>query len=142
MRLATVALFAIVAAGCNDVRGFEGTWTGPRVGDTPALRKGVNMNASATLAIDGIDTHGIRGHLSISGLVTNAEFVSVEGAEADVLSGISFSGAPLRVYLAFVPIGTGGEALAVIALYDHRVEVRVLRGGAEPLYAIFALAEA
>ena len=139
MRLATLVLFALCA--CNDVRGFEGTWTGPRVGDTPALRQGVSMTASATLSIDGIDTHGIRGHLSISGLVTNAEFVSVEGAEADVLSGISFGGAPLRVYLAFVAIGSAGEALAVIALYDHRIEVRVLRGGAEPLYAIFALAE-
>jgi hypothetical protein len=60
-----------------------------------------------------------------------------------VLSGISFGGAPLRVYLAFVPIPDGGgEALAVIALYDERrIEVRVLRGGSQPLYGIFALAE-
>jgi hypothetical protein len=38
-----------------------------------------------------------------------------------------------------VPDG-GGDALALIALYDdRRVEVRVLRGGTTPLYAIFAL---
>jgi hypothetical protein len=140
VRLATLALFAVVA--CNDVHAFEGSWKGPRVGDTPVLRVGVPMTATATLAIDAVDTHGMRGKLSISGLVANAPFVSVEGAEADALSDISFSGAPLRVYLAFVPIpDAGGEALAVIALFDGRIEVRVMRGGGKPLYAIFALAE-
>ena len=60
-----------------------------------------------------------------------------------MLSAITFSGSPMRVYLAFVPLSDGGgEALAVIALYDDpRIEVRVLRGGAQPIYAIFALAE-
>ena len=142
VRLATLALFAILVLGCNDVRAFEGTWKGPRVGDPAPLHVGVAMTASATLAIDAIDTHGLRGALSISGLVDAAPFVSIEGAEADVLSGISFNGAPIRVYLAFVTIPDGGgEALAVIALYDERrIEVRVLRGGAQPLYGIFALA--
>ena len=60
-----------------------------------------------------------------------------------MLSGITFDGSPSRVYLAFVAIPDGGgEALAVIALYDDkRVEVRVLRGGTQPLYAIFALTQ-
>jgi hypothetical protein len=141
VRLATLVMFAVVA--CNDVHAFEGTWQGPRVGDTPVLRVGVPMTSTATLAIDTVDTHGMHGHLSIDGLVANAAFDSVAGAEADALSDISFSGAPLRVYLAFVAIpDDGGEALAVIALFDHRVEVRILRGGAKALYAIFALAEA
>lgn len=128
---------------CNDVRAFEGTWTGPRVGDAPPLHVGVAMTATATLAIDTIDTHGMHGKLSIAGLVTDADVASVEGAEADVLSGISWNGAPVRVYLAFVAIPDGGgEALAAIALYDaRRIEVRVLRGGSQPLYGIFALAE-
>ena len=34
---------------------------------------------------------------------------------------MTFAGAPLRVYLAFVPIPDGGgDALALIALYDDR----------------------
>jgi hypothetical protein len=47
------------------------------------------------------------------------------------------------VYLAFVGMADGrGDALALIALYDHhRVEVRILRGGSGPLYAIFALSD-
>jgi hypothetical protein len=139
--LATLVLIAVAA--CNDVRAFEGTWTGPRVGDPAPLHVGVAMAATATLSIDTIDTHGLKGKLTISGLVAAADFTSIEGAEADVLSGISFGGAPIRVYLAFVTIPDGGgEALAVIALYDQRrIEVRVLRGGTMPLYGIFALAE-
>jgi len=145
LRWATLLIvgFGLAFAACSDVRAYEGTWIGKRVGDTPVLRVGIASDANATLAIEGIDTHGMRGELSIDGLVTNAEVVSVEGAEADVLSGITFGGSPQRVYLAFVSLPDGGgEALAVIALYDEkRIEVRVLRGGPSPLYGIFALAQ-
>ena len=138
------ATLLLVLAACSDVRDFRGTWTGPRVGDSPVLRAGVAPGAHATLAIDRIDTHGLAARLTIDGLVSDGACVSIEGAEADVLSGMSFDGSPLRVYLAFVAIADGnGEALVVVALYDpHRVEVRVLRGGAAPIYAIFSLAEA
>jgi hypothetical protein len=144
VRCATLWLLLCFAGSpaCNDVRGFQGTWTGKRVGETPVLRVGVAQDATATLSIEALDTHGMRGTLSISGLVERAAITSVEGAEADVLSGITFNGSPQRVYLAFasVPDG-GGEALIVLALYDEsRVELRVLRGGGQPLYAIFALA--
>jgi hypothetical protein len=145
VRLATLATLVtiVLAVGCNDLHAFEGTWTGPRVGESPVLHVGVAPMATATLAIDAVDSHGIRGRLSISDIVTESAFQSVEGAEADVLSNLSFSGEPMRVYLAFVPMpDDGGDALAVIALYDDkRVEVRVLRGGTKPLYSIFALRE-
>lgn len=142
MRWATLAVLVVLAGACNDVRGYEGMWSGKRVGDAPVLRVGIGDGA--TLAIDSIDTHGIRGHLTVVGLIDNAALASIAGAEADVLSGITFNGSPQRVYLAFVPVGdAGGEALAVIALYDeNRVELRILRGGSQPLYAIFALAQA
>jgi hypothetical protein len=114
------------------------------VGDAPALHVGVADDAQATLSIDAVDKHGMHGTITIDGLVPSADLTSVEGAEADVLAGISFSGAPLRVYLAFmdVPDG-GGQALTVVGLYDdHRIEVRVLRGGTLPIYAIFTMTEA
>jgi len=142
VRCATLLLLLCFAA-CNDVRGYEGIWNGKRVGDTPVLRVGIAQDATATLSIDGIDTHGMRGKLSVSGLVGSAAISSVQGAEADVLSGITFNGSPQRVYLAFASLPDGGgEALVVVALYDqNRVEIRVLRGGSQPLYAIFALAQ-
>jgi hypothetical protein len=54
---------------------------------------------------------------------------------------MSFAGAPMRVYLAFVP-ATAGDILAIVALFDsRRIELRLIRGGGAPVYAIFALSE-
>jgi hypothetical protein len=113
------------------------------VGDDPVLRVGAAGITNATLAIDSVDSHGIHGRLSIDQLVADGAVVSLPGAEADALAHLSFGGAPLRVYLAFVALSDGGgEALVITALYDdRRVEVRVLRGGPLPIYAIFALSE-
>ena len=139
VRWATLVLLTLVA--CNDLRDFRGSWTGARVGDAAALR--VGAGDAADLAIDGIDAHGLSARLTIENLLPETQFTSIEGAEADVLANLTFSGGPLRVYLGFVPIpDLGGEAFVVVALYDdRRIEVRVLRGGAQPLYAIFALTE-
>lgn len=133
----------VVLAGCTDLRGFRGDWHGPRVGDDPAVKIGVAADATASLTLDALDVHGVRGRLSVVGLVTDAPFSSLAGAEADALGQMTFDGDPLRVYLAFAPIGDGGgDALAVIALYnDHHVDLRLLRGGSVPIYAIFHLTE-
>jgi hypothetical protein len=138
VRLAT---FLVVLAACNDLRGFEGGWHGPRVGSTPVLT--VGPGSDARLEIDHVDRHGLAGELTIGGLVDQAAFSSVPGAEADALADMTFSGSPLHVYLGFVAIPDGGgQAFAFVALYDdRRVEVRVLRGGTQPLYGIYALAE-
>ncbi|HEY5950314.1 MAG TPA: hypothetical protein VIV40_32695 [Kofleriaceae bacterium] len=145
MRIATLLLAIVVGlAGCNDVRDFAGEWSGARAGTSPAVR--VGEGTSATLTIDTVDRHGLRGHLRVVGTdatapIIDADFQSLEAAEADALATMTFSGAPMRVYLAFVATADG-DALAMIALYDsHRIEVRLLRGGAAPLYAIYALAE-
>jgi hypothetical protein len=130
----------VALAACNDLRGFEGGWHGPRVGDAPVLT--VGPGGDAQLAIDHIDRHELVGELTIAGLVDHGAFQSLPGAEADVLSDMSFDGSPLRVYLGFVAITDGGgQAFAVIALYDdRRVEVRVMRGGTQALYGIYSLA--
>jgi hypothetical protein len=130
-------LLAVLAlAACNDLRDFQGTWEGPRVGDSPVLR--VGLGDGAQLFVDRIDSHGIAGRLAVSGLMPATEFASVPGVEADALANLTFAGSPLRVYLAFVAVPDGaGDA----TLYDDaRVEVRILRGGPRPLYAIYALA--
>lgn len=143
MRWTTVAVLAVVAAGCTDLREFRGDWSGPRVGEAPIVKIGVRDGAYAQLTIDDIDAHGLRARLSIDGVVAGGLVESLPGAEADALANMTFAGSPLRVYLAFLAIPDGGgEALVLIALYDdHRVETRVLRGGATPLYAIFAMTE-
>jgi len=131
--------FVTLLAACNDLREFRGTWQGGRVGDAAVLR--VGAGDAATLAIDDLDNHGIHARLAIEGLVDQTELTPVAGAEADALANMTFAGGPLRVYLGFLAIPDGGgDAFALIALYDdHRVEVRILRNGPRPLYAIFAL---
>jgi hypothetical protein len=138
---AGAALVLLMLVACNDLREFRGTWRGPLVGDT-ALQ--VNPpSGPAALAIEVVDSHHLRARLTVMGLLPETEITSLQAAEADVLSEITFGGSPLKVYLAFaaVPDG-GGDALVVVALYDdRRVEVRLLRGGTRPLYSIFALSE-
>ena len=141
MRWTTLVTGTVLSllVGCNDLRDYRGRWHGERVGDAPALLVGAGERA--TLTLDAIDTHGVRGALAVDGLFAEQPFESLPGAEADALSNMTFAGSPLRVYLAFVPIpDAAGDALALIALYDdRRIEVRLLRGGRIPLYAIFAL---
>ncbi len=137
--LALVSLFVVAVVACNDIRDWGGRWQGKRVGDAPALR--VGPGDAATLEIDGIDTHGIRARIAIDGFLEETRITSLPGAEADALASMTFSGSPLRVFLCFATAHDGnGDALVVIALYDDdRVEVRVLRGGLLPVYAIYAL---
>jgi hypothetical protein len=141
-QVAVVCAVSLAAAlgACTDVRDFRGPWHGPRVGETAELKVGVAADATATLAIDDIDKRGLAGRLTVDGVIDDAPLASLSAAEADALASMTWDGAPLRVYLAFVPAADGGgDALAVIALFDARIELRVLRGGARPVYAIFAL---
>jgi len=143
VRWTTLVVVAALVVGCSDLRDFRGVWEGPRVGTADVVKVGAPQATGATLFIEDIDEHGMSGTISIDGLVADAPVATVPGAEADALAGMTFSGSPLRVYLAFIALADGrGDALAVIALYDHhRIEVRVLRGGSSPLYAIYALTD-
>jgi hypothetical protein len=131
---------------CSDLRDYRGDWHGHRIGDADEVKVGIPDVANAFLTIDQIDEHGLHGTLTIDGGVMAATPVtSIAGAEADKLAGMTFTGAPTRVFLAFVTpsdAATGGDALALVALYDDtRIEVRVLRGGTKPLYGIFQMTE-
>ena len=130
-----------LAGGCLDVRDFEGSWSGPRVGDNDALRQGFADQASAVLTVTDIDLRSLDARLTIDGLFDNALVSPIPGAEADVLTSMSFDGSPARVFLAFVEtVDGGGDAMVMVALYDDpRLVVRVLRGGPSPLYGIFSL---
>lgn len=132
-----IALAAL--ASCNDLRDFRGSWEGPRVGDDPTVLQGAVGEGPALLTVNSLDRHGLRGHLFINGAV-DAPIESIPGAEADALAGMTFDGSPLRVYLVFADMAEGDDALTVISLHeDDRIDVRMLRGGATPLYAIFSL---
>jgi hypothetical protein len=139
---ATLA-FVLALVACNDLRNFAGFWHGPSVGGSPAVRMGIASDAFATLEVLRADRDGLQANVSIDGLASDTPIASIPGAEADVLSNVSFAGSPLRVYFVFLPTTDGkGDAIGLVALYeDRRIELRVLRGGTAPIYAIFALVE-
>jgi hypothetical protein len=134
-----LALAAAALGGCSDLRDFRGAWAGARVGEAAPLR--VGPGERAVLAIEAIDARGISGSLAVDDRAPPLALASLAGAEADALAGLSLAGDPLRVFLAFAPLTDGGgDAVAVIALFDgRRVELRLLRGGSAPLYAIYPL---
>jgi hypothetical protein len=141
VRWATLVLLSLVA--CSDLREFRGTWGG-RLNENVFVQSGIPDAATgttATLSIDVVNSHELAGRLMVPGLFAEAPIATLPQAEADVLSDITFAGAPLKVYLAFAAAADGGgDALVVVALYDdRRVEVRVLRGEPRPLYGIFSL---
>jgi hypothetical protein len=141
--VATLCLVSLV--GCTDLRDFSGRWTGPRVGDGPPLRVGLTGSTSASLTVERATLRSFRAQLTTSDDVfRDAVIQPVAGAQADVLAGITWDGSPARVYLAFVPASDGGgDATALVALYeDDRIELRLLRGGPSPLYAVFSLSRA
>jgi hypothetical protein len=129
--------------GCQDVREYAGTWTGARVGDD-AVRQGFTANTSATLRVDSIALQSLDARLTTSdGRFDDVAIVPLSASEADVLSSMTFDGAPVRVFVSFAPATDGGgDAMVLTALYaDERIELRVLRGGPAPLYGIFTLRE-
>lgn len=137
-----LATFVALSSGCLDIRDFEGTWSGSRVGDDPVLQVGFAEQSSATLVVDDVDLLTLEGSLTTSGdELVSAEIRPIAGATADAISDMTFAGSPERVYLSFVePTDGAGDALAIVALYnDDRVEVRILRGNPAPLYGVFAL---
>jgi hypothetical protein len=141
VRWATLVLLLLL--GCTDLREFRGTWDGHRVGDAPALHTGISGTTSQ-LIIDHIDGHSFAARLAVDGLFPATPISSIPGAEADVLSDITFTGDPLKVYLSFVPVPDAhGDGLLVIALFDdRRIEVRLIRGGGFPLYGIWSMTPA
>ena len=137
-----VVLVATTLLGCLDVRDFEGTWTGTRVGDAAELRVGFADEVGAVLVIEDADLRSLRAQLTLDNdLISAATIQPIPGSQADVLAGITFTGSPSRVYMAFASTSDGGgDATVIVALYnDSRVEVRVMRGGGQPLYGIFLL---
>jgi hypothetical protein len=145
-----------VAAGCVDLASFAGSWQGSVAADSGGgLLVGLEPGTSAELEISAVDRQTLAALLTTSdGRFLAARLQPVVRAQADVLSEMTFSGAPLRSYLAFVdptsepavgPEEQPGSCteprpmLAVVSLYGDRVELRLIRG-ADEVYALFSMA--
>lgn len=142
-RRIALALAVTGVIGCTDIRDFEGTWSGPRVGDDPVVRTGFAEDERATLVIDQVDLGALRGTLTTSGDAFDGVAIQeLPAAEADALSQLTFeTGQPARIYVTLVEASDGGgDAVAFVSLHrEDRVELRLVRGGGAPLYGIFSL---
>ena len=141
-RYALLAAVVLSLTGCDDLRGFEGQWSGVRAGSAQPLLVGLSAQTTARLVIDEATGDSFRARLTIGeDVVREAAIQPIPGAEADALKHLSFDGSPARVYLAHAATNDGGgDLLLVISLHSEgRVELRAIRGGQAPIYALFVL---
>lgn len=151
--LGALGLVAL-AAGCDDIRGFEGDWEGPVSAD-PVLAKGFSPDDSVRLSIDAVTRDRIEATTDIrlrpgpTGIDIRAHFDPIRSASADALGEMRLPGEPLRSFLGFVLTDDcdtfGPPYFTVISLYaEKRVDLRLVRGevrgrlGSEA-YGVFSL---
>jgi hypothetical protein len=128
----------VVLAGCTDLGGFAGRWSGPSL--QPPVRTGIAPDAHAELTISGVDRTHLDGTLALlkpPSAPTPAPLRPLTAASADLLGELSLPDSPLRSYLTAVTL-PDGDALAIVSLYDDRVDLRLVR--ADTLFAVFRLA--
>jgi hypothetical protein len=127
----------LLAAGCEDIRRFEGVWTGPVSADLrhrQGIADGTVMRAMvATVSRRGIDVTldwGAEGALPFQPILHAAD---------DALGELRLEGEPLRTYLGYLtPPGAAPYLAAVSIFSEDRIDVRVIRGPDET-YAVFSL---
>jgi hypothetical protein len=133
-----VAVFVLLAGGCQDIRNYRGTWSGA-ISTDPDRRVGFDVGQRATLAILSLDHGSVHGRLTAAPVGTNAFVDSIVRVAGDELADISVGADSLRNYLAFLPTLDGVPALGVITLRaNDAVELRIIRGTNE-LYGVFPL---
>jgi hypothetical protein len=130
-RLAWLAPLALVA--CSDLDGFTGTWRGQPLA-SPTVRVGLAADTEATLELSSITRTRIQGTLTVGGPASPLR--PLASISADALGELSLPDGPLRSYFTAVALAEG-DALALVSLYDERVDVRLIRGDA--LYAVLRL---
>ena len=104
VRLAASFCVALARGAATTCATSDGAWHGPRVGDAPGpdgrRRRRRDARARRSIAID--TPRPARRSSRRRPRRPTPPFASLPGAEADALVDMTFAGAPLRVYLAFV----------------------------------------
>jgi hypothetical protein len=136
--LALAVLTALVAAGCEDIRRFEGDWAG-EVSADPAHRQGFPPGGVLRVTVLGASRRDIRATVQLPATEAPLPYQPIRHAADDVLADLRLEGEPLRTFLGYLRPPTGEPYLAVISLYsEDRIDVRIIRGP-EEIYGVFAL---
>ena len=140
--LVTCALAGVLAGGCLDVRGFEGSWVGSVIGEE-AVRQGFSDRAKVDpLVLQNVDLNRVSATLTTSdGKFKDSRLTRVTRFTADPMASMSFDSNPVRSYLHFAPLANesgGCDAMVLVSLFgDEHVEVRIIRGN--DLFGVFNL---
>lgn len=122
------------AAGCVDVRGFAGAWSGKIVPDEQ-VRQGFDREARVEkLQLANVDLRGVTATLTTSdrSYFNETRLTPVVKYASDPLATLTFDGSPLRSYLLFAPLTSepqGAPVWLLVSLFsDDHVELRAIRG--------------
>lgn len=133
-----LALGALMATGCEDLRQFSGQWSG-RVSPDPNHQHGFDPMARLDATVGAVSRYGIDLTLTLPGATDPSRFELIRYAAQDVLADMRLPGDPLRTYLGFIRATGQDPILTVVSLYaEGRIEIRLIRG-AEATYGVFML---
>jgi hypothetical protein len=136
-----LTLLLLLAAGCEDIRRFEGVWVGPVSAD-PAHQQGFSQEAFLRANIGTVSRTAIDLTIDLPQANTALRFEPIRHATDDALGDLRLDGEPLRTFLGFLRPPTGEPYLAVVSLFaEDRVDVRIIRGPDEA-YGVFTLKRA
>jgi hypothetical protein len=141
VRVPLVVAFLLLGAGCEDIRRFEGVWTGPVSGD-PAHQTGFGSEAFLRATVGPVSRTSIDLSMELPQAGSAVRFEPIRHASDDALGDLRLDGEPLRTFLGFLRPPTGQPYLAVVSLFaEDRIDVRLIRGPDEA-YGVFSLRRA
>ena len=141
MRIPLVIAALLLAAGCEDIRRFEGTWVGPVSAD-PAHQHGFTSTSFLRATVGPVSRTSIELSMELPEAGTSVPFDPIRHASDDVLGDLRLDGEPLRTYLGFLRTTGAQPFLAVVSLFaEDRIDVRLIRGP-DDAYGVFSLRRA
>lgn len=141
MRVPVVLGLLLLAAGCEDIRRFEGIWVGPVSAD-PAHQQGFADGAFLRATVGTVSRTSIDLTIDLPQGNAPLPFEPIRHAADDALGDLRLEGEPLRTFLGYLRPATGLPYLAVVSLFaEDRVDVRIIRGPDET-YGVFTLRRA
>ena len=131
-------LILALAAGCEDIRRFEGEWQGP-VAKDPAHQQGFDAGATLHATVVTASRRALQMTVVLPGQPAPLPFEPIRHASDDALGELRLDGEPLRTFLGYVRPTGEQPYLAVVSLFaEDRIDVRLIRGPDEA-YCVFAL---